>query len=83
MLSWHVRVVWWVRRNSRFVVRCLLVVVASFGFGSSLHALRAETMVDGLPRASTFWDRRGVWENLFHIEFASAKVGSRLSILWC
>ena len=53
------------------VVRCALFVVdvGSFGFGSSLQAHRAETMVDGLPRAPTFWDRRGVWENLFHIEF--------------
>ena len=91
------------------LLRCLLGVVANFGFGSSLQALRAETMVDGLPRASTFcftaldpdnrfrfppvslfsgtcltfWDRRGVWENLFDIEFVAAKVGSWVSIWWC
>ena len=35
------------------LLRCWLRGVANFGFRSSLQAHRAETMVDGLPRAST------------------------------
>ena len=49
----------------------------------SLKVFRAETLVERFTARLTFWDTRGLWENLFDTEFVRNKVGWRLSILWC